>query len=164
MDADFASTDEFVDSFSIDIDQIPIGPETAPRLYNGTFQLSTAILSFRVECLIANFAPYCVTDGCEEAGNCTCLMGYTGADCDVNIDDCLHASCPGNSRCVDQVASYTCQCLDGYEGENCTLRGDDDDDCLGVDCGSNGWCVDGVDSYRCECNSGYTGDHCQTGE
>ena len=151
-----------MDSFSIDVDQIQIGPETTPTEYSGEFGFANITLSFRVECLIANYFPACITDGCENFGNCTCLAGYTGPDCDLNIDDCVGVSCLENSKCVDEIGSYRCECLQGYSGEGCTLRGDDD--CIGVDCSGNGRCVDGVESYVCVCEPGYCGDQCEKGK
>lgn len=163
-DADFASSDELVDIFAIDIAQLPVGVETLPKQYNGTYNFSSITLSFEVKCLIANFFPNCVANNCESFRNCTCLPGYVGPDCNIDVDDCAGPGvrCPEGRVCVDRVNGYSCECTQGYSGDNCTLRGEDD--CWGVDCGgSNGVCVDDIDSYRCVCNSGYAGEHCETG-
>ena len=46
---------------------------------------------------------------------CQCAGGYTGSTCEVNIDDCVSATCPSNSMCVDGVNSYVCTCMPGFE-------------------------------------------------
>ena len=52
---------------------------------------------------------------------CQCPAGYTGEFCSEDIDECLEATCPGNSTCVQEaVGSFECHCNDGFEGENCT--------------------------------------------
>ena len=51
---------------------------------------------------------------------CECTAGYTGPTCEEDIDECLTAICPTNSRCVDAINSYTCVCDLGFEGDQCT--------------------------------------------
>lgn len=128
--------------------------------YNSSFGLASLTLSFKVECFISHHFPDCDPEACARSGQCTCYPGYTGIDCDINIDDCQAASCPGNSTCVDGINSFTCQCLEGYSGKNCTPI--DVDDCIGVDCGENGRCLDDRNGYVCLCELGYMGDHCET--
>lgn len=48
-----------------------------------------------------------------------CAAGYTGKDCQINVDDCASQSCSNHGRCVDRVNSYTCTCNAGYKGTNC---------------------------------------------
>ena len=37
--------------------------------------------------------------------------------CNHPADDCEHANCGANGRCVDGLLQYTCQCDDGHYGE-----------------------------------------------
>ena len=50
---------------------------------------------------------------------CNCQSGYTGSDCEVDVNDCINADCSGNGRCVDGVNSYNCVCNPGYSGRFC---------------------------------------------
>ena len=34
---------------------------------------------------------------------CECVLGFTGPDCSVNMDDCLPTSCDNGGTCIDQV-------------------------------------------------------------
>ena len=56
----------------------------------------------------------CVNGSCNLMGpfdyTCQCAVGYTGHNCEANIDHCLSATCPNNSMCVDGIDSYECVC------------------------------------------------------
>ena len=58
----------------------------------------------------------CVNGSCNPLGPfdyaCQCAAGYTGHNCEANIDDCLSVTCPSNSMCVDidGINSYKCVC------------------------------------------------------
>ena len=155
-DADFGdiNDDELIDRFAINVNRIPIGSETAPMSYNGTFGFASLTLSFEVECFISYYFPDCEANGCQNFGNCTCFPGYTGVDCEIEIDECTDANCPENTVCVDEVNAFSCVPLANPDVT-------DTDDCIGVTCSGNGKCVDGRNSFRCVCDPGYTGDRCE---
>ncbi|XP_072013215.1 uncharacterized protein [Amphiura filiformis] len=104
----------------------------------------------------------CQNGACYDDGvngyTCTCNNGYTGTNCETNIDDCAGVTCT-NGICVDQVNGYVCQCPAGFTGADCSI---DIDDCVGVTCLNGGVCVDQVNGYYCQCSSGYTGADCST--
>ena len=54
---------------------------------------------------------------------CNCSAGYTGTECEVNIDDCVGVDCSGNGECLDGVNSFTCECSPGYTGAFCEIEG-----------------------------------------
>ena len=56
---------------------------------------------------------------------CDCAAGYTGRDCETDIDDCQTAPCENNGTCIDQVNGYNCSCLQGFTGHNCSINIDD---------------------------------------
>ena len=58
-------------------------------------------------------------DGMDTA-NCTCDLGFTGDQCQTNIDDCVGVDCSGNGQCVDGVNNFTCQCTAGFSGRQCS--------------------------------------------
>jgi hypothetical protein len=127
----------------------------------------------------------CLTSPCQnEAGcrntpaasyTCDCKPGFTGSNCETNIDDCTDAakaSCLNGGKCVDGANSYSCDCeLTGYDGPTCS---DPIDDCKHYPCHYTGSvCNDLQDEtsaiqpvfvkkYTCTCTpgSGPAGDDC----
>ncbi|XP_078485672.1 uncharacterized protein LOC100181677 isoform X2 [Ciona intestinalis] len=98
------------------------------------------------------------TDGVASY-TCACVTGYTGANCETNIDDCASMPCANGGTCTDGVASYTCACVTGYTGADCSTN---IDDCASTPCANGGTCTDGVASFTCACVNGYIGDICET--
>ncbi|XP_064402095.1 neurogenic locus notch homolog protein 1-like isoform X3 [Halichondria panicea] len=107
---------------------------------------------------------------CSDQGTCTndldsytcvCNAGYTGADCEDDIDECLlmERVCSGHGNCSHGIASFTCSCDPGYTGQRCET---DINDCDGINCSGNGGCVDMVNMFLCDCEPGYTGADCET--
>lgn len=47
---------------------------------------------------------------------CTCVNGWTGADCSINVDDCTPNPCYAGSTCLDEVARFFCNCSYGRTG------------------------------------------------
>ena len=70
----------------------------------------------------------CASTHCANNGNCTamgplnytceCALGYTGLNCEDEIDGCLTMTCPSNGICVN---GSNCVCLSGFQlnGELC---------------------------------------------
>ncbi|ELU13257.1 hypothetical protein CAPTEDRAFT_47715, partial [Capitella teleta] len=52
----------------------------------------------------------------ECACNTPCVEGYTGANCDEDIDECANDAfiCGIGGNCTNEVGSYQCNCSDGY--------------------------------------------------
>ena len=69
--------------------------------------------------------PVCEQIPCANGGICTdlwneyvcgCPVGYSGMQCEVNIDDCESKPCMNGASCTDLVANYKCTCNPGYTG------------------------------------------------
>ena len=57
-----------------------------------------------------------------------CLSGYSGDDCDIDIDECLSSPCLNGATCSDSTAnamvpadSFVCACVEGFAGELCEI-------------------------------------------
>ena len=90
---------------------------------------------------------------------CECNPGFSGKDCQTNVDDCSDKPCLNSGLCKDGINGYSCECADGYEGVNCESSAND---CADEPCQNEGKCVDGHQSYTCECATGFTGKNCET--
>ena len=110
---------------------------------------------------------HCAANPCQHGGTCTnqpdgytceCAPGYTGTDCEQDIDDCSPNPCEHGGACTDLAAGFSCACAPGYGGDTCA---DNLDDCNPNPCEHGGVCTDGVDAFTCECASGYGGDRCE---
>ena len=48
--------------------------------------------------------------------SCECQLGYTGDNCQINLDDCTAEVCGDSGTCTDLVADYVCSCEEGTAG------------------------------------------------
>ncbi|KAF5279548.1 hypothetical protein FQR65_LT03370 [Abscondita terminalis] len=87
---------------------------------------------------------------------CLCLMGVTGRNCEININECESSPCLTGS-CVDKIGGYICECDEGFEGEHCEI---DIDECEKYQPCKHGLCMDRRANYYCDCESDYGGKNC----
>ncbi|KAH0618332.1 hypothetical protein JD844_017435 [Phrynosoma platyrhinos] len=103
----------------------------------------------------------CMHNGiCEDyytSYHCTCTKGWTGTNCEINIDECASNPCV-HGNCSDRTASYTCMCDLGYTGARCE---EDINDCHGHLCANGATCMDGINGYSCLCAGNFTGRFCR---
>ena len=109
----------------------------------------------------------CGRRGVCSAGECLCLDGYTGEDCDIEPDQCVYPTvleCGNHGHCT----AGRCICDPGFEGAFCEVR---PDPCqwdfvnhveAEFDCGPHGQCISMTwGSAVCDCQDGWTGGRCQ---
>lgn len=90
----------------------------------------------------------------EIIGSINFSSGFTGTQCEVNINECENDPCLNGGACLDMINGFKCSCPIGFTGSRCQTN---IDDCMSQPCKNFGICHDSIASYSCECPPGYTG-------
>ncbi|KAH9488614.1 hypothetical protein Btru_061286 [Bulinus truncatus] len=100
-------------------------------------------------------------------GECQCNSGWTGANCDQDIDECKDPGyCSGDFvKCVNLNGSAQCLCADGYmkptNSSTCQVC---DSNHYGANCASVCTCQNSATCSNingsCTCQNGWSGDDC----
>ncbi|XP_078612393.1 uncharacterized protein LOC144882463 [Branchiostoma floridae x Branchiostoma japonicum] len=101
----------------------------------------------------------CVHGDCNDVIGgyfCTCHSGWTGHNCDTNINECATSNPCLHGSCTDTNGNYTCSCENGWTGFNCDQ---DINECTNNPC-EHGICTNTMGSYHCSCESGWVGQNC----
>ena len=91
---------------------------------------------------------------------CQCTAGFTGSNCDTDINECSDAPCMNGGTCKNMINAFECTCVPGYTGSDC---GDDIDECeLGIEmCRNGGTCVNNRGGFDCQCRGPWGGGTCE---
>ncbi|NXN16557.1 SNED1 protein, partial [Indicator maculatus] len=90
---------------------------------------------------------------------CSCLAGFTGKRCHVDVDECLSHPCQNGATCLNGAGSFSCRCPLGFRGSSCETE---ELPCESKVCQNNGTCQVANGTAACLCQPGYTGADCQT--
>ncbi|CAJ0925727.1 unnamed protein product [Ranitomeya imitator] len=91
---------------------------------------------------------------------CTCKEGFSGVNCQTNINECASNPCLNEGTCIDGVAGYKCNCILPYTGATCE---DVLAPCANSPCKNDGNCRESEDfeSFSCVCPAGWQGQTCE---
>lgn len=90
------------------------------------------------------------------------IAGYSGSNCQTEINECASGGCMNGATCTDYLNSYSCNCITGFTGTFCETN---INECASNPCSlipGHGFCVDLVNGWTCHCNNGFSGQHCET--
>ncbi|XP_076872164.1 LOW QUALITY PROTEIN: sushi, nidogen and EGF-like domain-containing protein 1, partial [Brachyhypopomus gauderio] len=90
---------------------------------------------------------------------CSCLAGFTGRRCQIDVDECSSQPCQNGGSCLDGHNSFTCLCPLGFTGSLCET---DIDECQENPCLNGAKCMEDVGGFTCVCQPGYEGPVCET--
>ncbi|XP_078316701.1 uncharacterized protein LOC111119087 [Crassostrea virginica] len=115
----------------------------------------------------------CNLDPCKNGGTCSvdkfsnttdsdffccCPNGFTGSQCEIDINECDRNPCQSGGTCRNTPGSYICKCKTRYRGFDCEIP----TTCTDNPC-QHGKCVNASDgTFVCQCGSNFSGTFCES--
>ncbi|XP_043101504.1 versican a [Puntigrus tetrazona] len=111
-----------------DISEASLVKSTPPSAQNESTTHSTADLAYTMIGQTFDIPDSCSDDVCLNGGSCvkrggvqicSCPPGYSGDQCEIDIDECHTNPCHNGGTCIDGLNSFSCVCLPSYAGALC---------------------------------------------
>ncbi len=129
----------------------------------------------------------CVCNPCQHGGTCSttsssssssfytcsCSLGFTGSNCETNVDECASGPCQNGASCTDGINGFICRCpSDHITGSLCDVHcpsGHSGDFCQITPtycnenaCLNDGTCIEETAGFSCTCLASFTGTTCES--
>ena len=109
-------------------------------------------------------------DSANSSYACSCSPGFSGTNCEIDIDDCESSPCMNGGTCIDGVNGFVCDCPEQVTGRQCQIfcpdrqRGEFCETtvqfCDPAVCMNGGTCIEEDNGFRCVCLPSHAGQRC----